>query len=260
MRSDLVQAMITASRAGARVLLDTFSRLPSLTVSEKGPSDFVSQADLQSEATIKETLTAFDARARFQAEETEGDRVSAGPRFIIDPLDGTTNFLRGIPHFAITIAYADETGVVAGVVLDPSRDELFWAERGAGAFLGERRLQASTRASLENALIHTGVPHRGRGDHDAYLGQLRRVMAQVAGIRRLGAAALDFSYVAAGRGDGFFELGLAPWDVAAGILLVREAGGVVTDLEGGDAVAERREVVAGGAGVHGPLLATLRAR
>jgi myo-inositol-1(or 4)-monophosphatase len=260
MRSPIVQALIDAPRAGARVLLESFSRLSSLTVRDKGPADFVSQADLRSEEVIKAALTAFDPRARFQAEESEIDRVTKGPRFIIDPLDGTTNFLRGIPHFSVPIAYADDTGVVAGVVLDPCLDELFWTERGAGAFLGERRLAVTTRASLEDALIHTGVPHRGRGDHDAYLAQLRRVMAQVAGVRRLGGAALDFAYVAAGRGDGFFEFGLAPWDVAAGALLVQEAGGRVTDLEGGDAFAERREVVAAAAQVHGPLLATLRAR
>jgi myo-inositol-1(or 4)-monophosphatase len=260
MRSQLVQTMIDASRAGARVLLESFSRLPSVVVRDKGQADFVSQADLRSEAVIKEALTAFDPHAKFQAEESEIDRVAAGPRFIIDPLDGTTNFLRGIPHFAVTIAYADDTGVVAGVVLDPSRDELFWADRGAGAFLGERRLAVSTRTSLEDAVIHTGIPHRGRGDHDAYLAQLRRVMAKAAGVRRLGAAALDLAYVAAGRGDGFFEVGLAPWDVAAGVLLVREAGGRVTDLEGGDAVAERREVVAATVEVHAPLLEALRAR
>src|ERR1700679_1333003 len=234
MRSPLVHSMIDAAHAGARVLLEHFGRLDSLTVGEKGPSDFVSQADLRSEAAIKGVLAAATAGARFQAEETEQGRAFTGPRFVIDPLDGTTNFLRGIPHFAITIAYVDDTGIVAGIVLDPSRDELFWAERGVGAFLGERRLPASTRGALESALVHTGVPHRGRGDHDSYLAQLRRVMAGVAGIRRLGAAALDFAYVAAGRGDGFFELGLQPWDMAAGILLVREAGGVVTDMEGGD--------------------------
>ena len=258
MQSPLVQAITRAARAGAEVLVESFARLPLLAVTEKGPSDFVSQADLQSEARIKATLAAFDSGARFQAEETEADRASSGPRFIIDPLDGTTNFLRGIPHFAVTIAYADDAGVVAGVVLDPLRDELFWAERGRGAFLGDRRIQVSTRASLADAVIHTGIPHRGRGDHEVYLRQLRRLMSEVTGVRRLGAAALDFAYVAAGRGDGFFEIGLAPWDVAAGVLLVREAGGVATDLEGGPDVAGRREAVAGATKVHGPLLAALR--
>ena len=260
MRSPIVQALIDASRAGSRVLLESFSRLPSLAVRDKGPADFVSQADLRSEAVIKEALAALRSPRPVPGRGERDQSRDAGPRFIIDPLDGTTNFLRGIPHFSVTIAYADDTGVVAGVVLDPSRDELFWAERGAGAFLGERRLAVSTRTSLEDALIHTGVPHRGRGDHDAYLSQLRRVMAQVAGVRRMGGAALDFAYVAAGRGDGFFEFGLAPWDVAAGALLVQEAGGRVTDLEGGDAFAERREVVAATAHVHAPLLETLRAR
>lgn len=258
MKSKTVQALIDASRAGARVLLESFSKLSSLTVRDKGQADFVSQADLRSEAVIKEVLSAFDPHARFQAEESEIDRVAAGPRFIIDPLDGTTNFVRGIPHFSVTLAYADDTGVVAGVVLDPCRDELFWADRGAGAFLGDRRLAVSTRTSLEDALIHTGVPHRGRGDHDAYLAQLRRVMGQVAGVRRLGGAALDLAYVAANRGDGFFEVGLSPWDVAAGALLVQEAGGRVTDLAGGDAFVERREVVAAAAQVHAALLEAVR--
>jgi myo-inositol-1(or 4)-monophosphatase len=260
MQSPLVQAMIGASRAGARVLLDCFAQLPTLAVTEKGPSDFVSQADLRSEAVIKEALAAFDPGARFQAEETTEGRASTGPRFIIDPLDGTTNFLRGIPHFAVTLGYADDSGVVAGLVLDPSRDELFWAERGAGAWLGDRRLSISRCARLQDAVIHTGVPHRGRGDHPTYLEQLRAVMAGVAGVRRMGAAALDFAYLAAGRGDGFFEFGLAPWDVAAGILLVREAGGVVTDLSGGDAMTEKREVVAAAPGVHAALLEAVQVR
>jgi myo-inositol-1(or 4)-monophosphatase len=251
--------MIDASRAGAAVLTDHFARLPTLTVSEKGPSDFVSQADIRSEEAIKAALSAFDRGARFQAEESEADRALEGPRFLIDPLDGTTNFLSGIPHFAVTIAFADDSGVIAGVVLDPMRDELFCAERGRGAFLGDRRLTVSSRASLEGCVVHTGVPHRGRGDHPSYLGKLSRVMARVAGIRRMGAAALDFAYVASGRGDGFFEIGLAPWDVAAGILLVREAGGVVTDLSGTPAASERREVVAGGAGIHADLLALVSA-
>jgi myo-inositol-1(or 4)-monophosphatase len=156
------------------------------------------------------------------------------------------------------MAYVDDTGIVAGLELDPCRDELFWAERGAGAFLGERRLRASTHGTLAGAVVHTGVPHHGRGDHDSYLAQLRRVMAEVAGIRRLGAAALDFAYVAAGRGDGFFEYGLQPWDMAAGILLVREAGGVVTDMDGGDVMIARREVIAVGSSLHAPLLRALR--
>ena len=259
MPSPLVDAMIAASRAGARVLVDCFAELPRLTVTEKGPSDFVSQADLRSEDAIKDALTAFDRAARFQAEESVSDRVTEGPRFLVDPLDGTTNFLYGIPHFAVTIAFADERGVVAGVVLDPMRDELFWAERGAGAFLGERRLAASKCTSLEGAVVHTGVPHRGRGDHETYLRKLRAVMARVAGVRRMGAAALDFAYVAAGRGDGFFEFGLAPWDVAAGALLVQEAGGVVTDLSGGSAFEARREVIAAGAGLQAGLLAVVAA-
>jgi myo-inositol-1(or 4)-monophosphatase len=256
MPSSIATTLISAARSAADVLRSHFSR--SLGVTLKGPSDFVSEADLRSEAVIREVLSAAHPGARFQAEETDLDRVSVGPRFIIDPLDGTTNFLRENPHFSISLAYADDTGTVAGVVLDPMRDELFWAERGVGAFLGERRLHVSAQASLDTALVHTGVPHRGGMDHANYLAGLARVMASVAGIRRMGSAALDLSYVAAGRGDGFFERGLKPWDLAAGMLLVCEAGGIVTDQNGGEKMTERGEVLAASSAVHAQLLKALK--
>jgi myo-inositol-1(or 4)-monophosphatase len=255
--STIRATLISAARAGADVLRAYFARPLALGVTQKGPADFVSEADLQSEVAIRDALRAAHPDARFQAEETDTDRASAGPRFIIDPLDGTTNFLHEMPHFSVSLAYADDTGIVAGVVLDPMRDELFWAERGVGAFLGERRLRVSSRAALETALVHTGIPHRAGADHTSYLDGLARVMQSVAGIRRMGSAALDLSYVAAGRGDGFFERGLKPWDLAAGMLLVREAGGIVTDQSGGEKMLEGGDVLAASSALHAPLLKAL---
>jgi myo-inositol-1(or 4)-monophosphatase len=252
--SIITTTLISAARAGADVLRAYFARPLALGVTQKGPADFVSEADVRSEVVIREVLAAAYPEARFQAEETDTDRVSVGPRFILDPLDGTTNFLHEIPHFSVSLAYADDSGILAGVVLDPMRDELFWAERGLGAFLGERRLRVSSQASLEMALVHTGIPHRGGADHASYLAGLARVMVNVAGIRRMGSAALDLSYVAAGRGDGFFERGLKPWDLAAGMLLVREAGGIVTDQGGGEKTLEGGDVLAASSALHARLL------
>jgi myo-inositol-1(or 4)-monophosphatase len=256
--SSIATTLISAARAGAEILRAHFARSLTLGVMQKGPADFVSEADLKSETAIRDVLGAAYPSARFQAEETDTNRTDSGPRFIIDPLDGTTNFLREIPHFSISLAYADDVGTVAGVVLDPMRDELFWAERGVGAFLGERPLRVSSRASLDDALVHTGVPHRGSTDHASYLAGLSRVMASVAGIRRMGSAALDLSYVAAGRGDGFFERGLKPWDLAAGMLLVCEAGGVVTDQDGGQRMVEGGAVLAASSALHEQLLKKLK--
>ena len=258
MTSTITTTLISAARVGAAVLRAYFARPLTFGVAQKGPADFVSDADLRSEVAIREVLSAAHPEARFQAEETDADRANVGPRFILDPLDGTTNFLHEIPHFSVSLAYADDTGIVAGVVLDPMRDELFWAERSLGAFLGNRRLHVSSNASLEMALVHTGVPHRGGTDHASYLAGLARVMTSVAGIRRLGSAALDLSYVAAGRGDGFFERGLKPWDLAAGMLLVREAGGIVTDQDGAEKTLEGGDVLAASSALHATVLKALR--
>jgi myo-inositol-1(or 4)-monophosphatase len=255
----MLQTMLAAAQAGAVILRDRFHHLADLKVMEKGPSDFVSAADLASEEAIKTTISAAIPSARFQAEETREGRALTGDRFIIDPLDGTTNFLSGIPHFAISIAFWDDAGARAGVVMDVAKDEIFFAERGCGATLrnarGDRKLEGSQRRTLDESVIHTGVPHRGRGDHERYLEQLARVMQHVVGIRRFGAAALDFAYVAAGRGEGFFEKDLQPWDMAAGILLVREAGGVVTDFSGRDDMMQNTQVVVAMPDVHRALLA-----
>lgn len=263
MTRELEELLVRAARAGAAILRDRFARLGELTVTEKGPSDFVSAADVASEEAIKETVRAAFPGARFQAEETAAARATHGERFVVDPLDGTTNFLHGIPHFAISLAFWDDSGARAGVVLDPCRDELFSATLGGGARLVAggvtRPLAGSPRRTLRDSVVHTGVPHRGRSDHAQYLEQLPRVMQEVVGIRRLGAAALDLAYVAAGRGEAFFEKGLQPWDMAAGLLLVREAGGVVTDFSGKDDMMRNQEVVAGMPEVHAELLARVGA-
>jgi myo-inositol-1(or 4)-monophosphatase len=258
MTSPRLLALISAARAGAGVLQRYFGRPEALSVAEKGPSDFVSLADLESEHVIIGELERAFPGSVIQAEESSVEYASVEPRFIVDPLDGTSNFVRGIPHFAVTLAYADERGVAAGVVLDVTRDELFWAERGKGAYLGERRLRVSGNFGLEQAIVHTGIPHRGGEQHERYLRQLASVMREVAGIRRLGSAALDLAYVASDRGDAFFERGLKPWDLAAGTLLVSEAGGKVTDQDGGANALAHGDVLAGSPEVHARLLALLR--
>ncbi len=229
--------MIAAARSAARGLARDFGELENLQVSRKGPGDFVSAADKKAEQVIFEALSKARPGYGFLMEErgaVEGtDRTH---RWIVDPLDGTTNFLHGIPHFAISIALEREGELIAGVVYDVAKNEMFWAERGAGAFLNDRRLRIAGRTQLSEALFATGIPFLTRGDHPQFMGELARVMAQTAGIRRLGAAALDLAWVAAGRFDGFWERGLAPWDIAAGAVLIREAGGFAKEIDGHDFV------------------------
>ncbi len=179
-------------------------------------------------------------------------------RWIVDPLDGTTNFLHGIPIFSVSIALERQGQIVAGVIYNPAMDELYTAERGGGAFMNDRRLRVAARNKLSDTVIGCGVPHLGRGHHGNFLIELRNVMAEVSGIRRLGSAALDLAYVAAGRMDGYWEDKLSPWDIAAGILMVREAGGYVSDPDGGQGMLENGSVVAGNEAIHRALLATLK--
>ena len=179
-------------------------------------------------------------------------------RWLVDPLDGTTNFLHGIPIFSVSIALERQGQIVAGVIYNPAMDELYTAERGGGAFMNDRRLRVAARTKLSDTVIGCGVPHLGRGHHGNFLVELRNVMAEVSGIRRLGSAALDLAYVAAGRMDGFWEGGLSPWDIAAGLLMVREAGGYVSDAKGGQDMLEQGTVVAGNETIHRALLATVK--
>ncbi len=262
--SPLVSVMVRAARKCARALARDFGEVENLQVSKKGPADFVTVADLKAEKTLRDELAR--ARPAFGFLLEEGGEVAGekdAPRFVIDPLDGTTNFLHGIPHFAISIGVERDGALLAGVVYDPLRDEMFWAEKGIGAYVNDRRLRVSARDRLAEALVATGIPFKGREAHPQYPAQLETMMGKVAGVRRMGSAALDLAYVAAGRYEAFWEYGLMPWDLAAGILIVREAGGLVSEIEGeGDPYASG-EVLAANGQLHGPireLLASARGR
>jgi myo-inositol-1(or 4)-monophosphatase len=258
-RSPVVNVMAAAALKAARALNRDFGEVEQLQVSIKGPSDFVSTADLRAERTLKtELLRARPGYALLFEEGGATEGTDPHHRWIVDPLDGTTNFLHGIPHFAISIALERDGEIVAGIVYEPTRDEMFWAEKGIGAYLNDRRLRVSARRQLGEALIGTGFPFRGHGDHPNYVATLARVMAATSGVRRLGAAALDLAYVAAGRYDGFWEFGLAPWDIAAGLLLVREAGGFVSDLAGGQTMMASGDVLAANGHLHLPLAALIK--
>lgn len=257
-RTALYTVMERAVRKAARGLVRDFGEVEHLQVSVKGPGDFVSNADRNAERVLREELDRARPGYGFLMEESGEVAGDGTHRWIIDPLDGTTNFLHGIPHFAISVALERSGEIVAGLVYNPIQDELYWAERGSGAFLNERRLRVSGRRSLGDALIGTGIPFRERGDHPVYLRTLAAIMSRTAGTRRAGAAALDLAYVAAGRLDGFWEYGLNPWDIAAGILLIREAGGFIEDLGGRENPMKTGNVLASNHHLLGPLGRILR--
>ncbi|KGD92070.1 inositol monophosphatase family protein [Rhizobium sp. YS-1r] len=245
-RSALLNVMVQAALKAGKSLARDFGEVQNLQVSVKGPSDFVSQADLKAEKIVHDELMKARPTYGFLGEESEEVKGTDGAhRWIVDPLDGTTNFLHGIPQFAVSIALERNGEVVAGVVFNPATDELFTAEKGGGAFLNDRRIRVAARRALSDCVIGCGVPHLGRGNHGKFLLELRHVMGEVAGIRRLGAAALDLAYVAAGRLDGFWETDLSPWDMAAGIVLIREAGGFVSDMKGTTGIFGSGNIVAG---------------
>jgi myo-inositol-1(or 4)-monophosphatase len=228
--------MIRAAFAAAKALKRDFGEVENLQVSEKGPGDFVSHADVKAERTLRAELGRTRPEYGFLGEEGGETTGDGRNRWIVDPIDGTLNFLHGVPHFAISIGLEREGEIIAGVIYQPISDELFWAEKGNGAFVDtpsarSRRLRVSGRKDPARALIATGIPNIGKAD-PAYHAKLAAVSARTAGVRRWGAASLDLAFVAAGRYDAFFEFALKPWDVAAGILLVREAGGVVCDAGG----------------------------
>ncbi|HLT40515.1 MAG TPA: inositol monophosphatase family protein [Enhygromyxa sp.] len=225
-----------AARAGGQILVAAFAALDSLHIRAKGPADYVSEADLDAEAAIRSMLTAALPDVAWRGEESGYAEASGPPgtsarEWVVDPLDGTTNFLSGIPHFAVSIALREDGETVCGVVYQPLTDEMFAAARGAGATRNGVALRVSSRDRWEQVVLGTGVPHRGSRYHRSFAAELATVRERVAGIRRFGSAALDLAWVACGRYDGFWERGLHPWDVAAGNLLVREAGGVVTGID-----------------------------
>lgn len=250
-RSALLNVMVQAAFKAGKSLARDFGEVQNLQVSLKGPGDYVSQADRKAEKLIREELLKARPTYGFLGEESEEIKGTDGAhRWIVDPLDGTTNFLHGIPAFASSIALERNGEIVAAVVLNPATDELYTAEKGGGAFLNDRRLRVAARKELSDCVIGCGVPHLGRGNHGKFLIELRHVMGEAAGLRRMGAAALDLAFVAAGRFDGFWERDLSAWDIAAGILLIREAGGFVSDLNGGNAMLETGTIVTGNEHIH----------
>jgi myo-inositol-1(or 4)-monophosphatase len=258
-RSPVINVMAAAALKAARGLIRDFGEVEQLQVSVKGPNDFVSAADLKAERTLKAELSRARPGYGLLFEESGASEGSdKRHRWIVDPLDGTHNFLHGIPHFAISIGLERDGEIVAGVVYEPTRDELYWAEKGAGAYLNDRRLRVSARRQVSEALIGTGMAARARGEESVYAATLDAVLGAASGVRRFGAAALDLAYVASGRLDGFWEFGLSPWDIAAGMLLVREAGGYVSDLSGGQKMMESGDVLAANDHLHLPLAALMR--
>jgi myo-inositol-1(or 4)-monophosphatase len=257
-RSALINVMAGACLKAARGLRRDFGEVEQLQVSLKGPGEFVSSADTAAEKVLRRELSKARPNYGFLLEEggfLPGRDTSH--RFVVDPLDGTTNFLHGLPHFAISVALEHEAKLVAATVYDPVKDEMFWAEKGAGAFVNDRRLRVSARRNLSDALIATGMPFREKSDHAHYLETLAPAMRATSGVRRWGVASLDLAYVAAGRFDGFWEFDLKPWDMAAGILLVREAGGLVTDMAGGQDMLASGAILASNVHLHTLLRALL---
>jgi myo-inositol-1(or 4)-monophosphatase len=256
-----LNVMLKAARKAARSLIKDFREVEQLQVSAKGPGDFVSRADREAERIIRDELMSARPAYGWLAEES-GETPGADPtrRWIVDPLDGTSNFLHGLPHWAISIALEHKGEVVAAVVHDPVKDETFWAEKGQGAWLNDRmRLRVSARRQMAEALFATGVPFGARRTLPATLRDLSRLMPACAGVRRWGSAALDLAYVAAGRFDGFWEREIHPWDVAAGMLIVREAGGLVEALRPEEKVFGSGTILCANPDLFAPLAAILRA-
>ncbi|MGA2124989.1 MAG: inositol monophosphatase family protein [Xanthobacteraceae bacterium] len=259
LRSALLNVMVKAAHRAARSLKRDFGEVEKLQVSVKGPGDFVSAADHRAEEILREELAKARPGYGFLGEEGgRHEGTDHNHTWIVDPLDGTTNFLHGIPQFAISIGLEREGTIVAGVIYNPVIDELYTAERGNGAFMNDRRIRVAARRRLADAVIGCGLPHRGRGSLPDFRKELASVQDQAAGLRRFGAAALDLAWVASGRLDAFWERHLSPWDMAAGLLMVREAGGYVSDLDGGEAMMEKGHIIAGNETVHRDLLRALR--
>ncbi|SNS24681.1 MULTISPECIES: inositol monophosphatase family protein [unclassified Azospirillum] len=258
-RSAILNVMTRAAEKAGKAILRDFGEVEHLQVSRKGPADFVSAADQKAERIVREELQKARPDFGFLMEET-GEIIGkdTSHRFIVDPLDGTTNFLHGVPHWAISIGLEREGEIIAGVVYEPVHDQMFWAEKGAGAFLNHQRLRVSNRRVMADALIATGIPFKGHGNAKEFLVQLEALMGQISGIRRFGAASLDLAYTAAGRFDGFFEADLKPWDLAAGMLMVTEAGGFVSEIGQGKSPLTSGSILAANANLHSHLAVVLR--
>ena len=257
--SAIINVMVKAARRAGRSLKRDLGEIEHLQVSLKGPANFVSLADKRSEEMLYTDLSKARPGYGFVGEEggtREGTDKSH--TWIVDPLDGTTNFLHGIPQFAISIGLAREGTVIAGVIYNPANEELYIAERGKGAFLNDQRLRVAGRRKLSECVVACGLPHIGRGDHELFRREMMAIQGQVAGLRRFGAASLDLAFVAAGRLDGYWERNLSPWDIAAGQIMVREAGGTVSDIQtSGDSLVTG-DVICGNEFVHDSLVQLLR--
>jgi myo-inositol-1(or 4)-monophosphatase len=252
----LIDSMKAAARLAGESLRRDFADRASRVVTKKAAADFVSDADVRAEAAVREVLSSAHPDFGLLMEES-GAHGQTERRFIVDPLDGTTNFLHGIPHFAVSIGAEVDGRLIAGVIYEPIHGELYSAIEGGGAWLGTERLSVSKETTIAQAIFATGVPFLGRGDHPKFLRELAGVMAVSAGVRRFGAAALDLAWVAAGRFDGFWEADLKPWDLAAGILLVEEAGGKVRDFEGAGRMLQTGQIVTTPPALMAPLVAAL---
>src|SRR6266436_333087 len=259
LHSALINVMVKAARRAGRSLKRDLGEVENLQVSLKGPANFVTMADKRAEQMLLEDLTKARPGYGFIGEEG-GAREGADKShtWIVDPLDGTTNFLHGIPQFAISIALQREGTIIAGVIYNPANEELYIAERGKGAFLNDQRLRVAGRRRLDECVIACGLPHIGRGDHELSRAEMAAIQNRVAGLRRFGAASLDMAFVAAGRLDGYWERNLQQWDIAAGQIIVREAGGIVSGIEGDDNALTTGQMLCGNEYVHAELLKILK--
>jgi len=257
--SATINVMVKAARRAGRSLKRDLGEIEHLQVSLKGPANFVSLADKRAEEILYQDLAKARPGYGFIGEEGgQREGTDKSHTWIVDPLDGTTNFLHGIPQFAISIGLAREGTVIAGVIYNPANDELYISERGKGAFLNDQRLRVAGRRQLNECVVACGLPHIGRGDHEEFRREMIAIQDRVAGLRRFGAASLDLAFVAAGRLDGYWERNLQSWDIAAGMLMVREAGGTVSGVQGNDDPLLTGHVVCGNEFVHGELIKILK--
>jgi myo-inositol-1(or 4)-monophosphatase len=259
LHSALINVMVKAARHAGRSLKRDLGEVENLQVSLKGPANFVSLADRRAEEMLYSDLAKARPGYGFIGEEG-GNRIGDDKThtWIVDPLDGTTNFLHGIPHFAISIGLQREGTMIAGVIYNPANDELYTAERGKGAFLNDQRLRVAGRRKPSDCIIACGLPHIGRGDHELSRVEMAEIQNKVAGLRRFGAASLDMAFVAAGRLDGYWERNLQPWDMAAGQIMVREAGGIVSGIAGDDDPLKTGSVICGNEFIHAELVKILK--
>lgn len=252
-----INVMLRAAEKAGRSLVRDFGEVEQLQVSRKGPGDFVSAADLRAEQIIYDELSKARPGFAFLMEERgavqgkpQKDGTQTEARWIVDPLDGTTNFLHGIPHWCISIALEEKGEITAGIIYDPVKDEMFRAEKGGGAFMRNKRLRVSGRDSMEGALVVTGAPQRNVKSHEHFAREYMAVQKLIPGLRRYGAAALDIAYVAAGRFEAFWERGIKPWDMAAGYIIAKEAGGRVSEISGKDNPVFNQNILVANANIY----------